>query len=795
MQALSDLISRREDWLVQRIIRYAKEYGYTAYAPTLTGAWRSSVCGLSQSLIKALAEYSEPPQIFAGGNFADDSISAFGIEVARRHRSRGISLRLFLGLMKHYRQAYLDLLELGELAGERLAYYREFINRFYARVELGFCSEWASQSESAMVLAAAEQNRLLANEKNKYLTIFESLKDPVVLLDSAGRIENANHAAAELFGGSAVSGAGYYGSDHLTLLEGELPGLVGRDGEHLLTTTLGERSFDVKSQAMLDVSEKFAGTVLIFNDVSDYKLALEQAEQANRTKSAFLAAVSHEIRTPVNGIVGATTLLRDTPLAGQQQDYVNVLSISSEILAALISDILDYSKIEAGVLEIESIDFTMEALVNDVLALMLPAAAAKGLALTTDIASGLPATFNGDFGKLRQILFNLVGNAVKFTERGMVRLRVERSQLHDPERYLRFSVIDSGIGIPPSCQARIFSAFVQADAAVARKYGGTGLGLAICQRLVSALGGTIGVESNTDCGSVFWFELPLQRAEKVHGCNAVSLDSVLDPLTVLVVDDNEINRLVATGLLERSGHRAVAVTSGSEALQALQATPFDLVLMDLNLPGLSGLETIRLIRANGAFGRVPIAVVSALVTRDDIQSSQSAGADAFLGKPYRPAQLEATIRAVMRQGGGTQADAARLSTVDPLDTVRGLASAADPEVDEGILSGHARELGTAVTDQLISLFVGAARTSLSEAQQAFHQSAMRDVIRAAHRLNSSAATIGLQRLGRLLGEIEMAARNSANDRIAELLEQLQQGLPVTIAALQSTWATIRSGKG
>ena len=426
---------------------------------------------------------------------------------------------------------------------------------------------------------------------------------------------------------------------------------------------------------------------------------------------------------------------------------------------------------------------------------MLPAAAAKGLALTADIAPGLPATFNGDFGKLRQILLNLVGNAVKFTERGMVRLKVERSQLQDPGKFLRFSVIDSGIGIPASSQARIFSAFVQADAAVARKYGGTGLGLAICQQLVSALGGTIGVDSETDCGSVFWFELPLQPADKPRKSEAVSLDIVRDPLSVLVVDDNEINRLVATGLLERAGHRVVAVASGSEALQALEAAPFDLVLMDLNLPGLPGLETIRLIRANETFGGIPIAVVSALVTRDDIQSSRSAGADAFLGKPYRPAQLEATIRAAVRRDGSTKADAALTASAGPAETLRGLASAAEAEVDKGILSGHARELGTTVTDHLISLFVGAARTSLSEAQQAFHQGTMRDVIRVAHRLNSSAATIGLQRLGRLLGEIEVAARNSTNDRIAELLEQLQQGLPVTIAALQSTWATIRSGKG
>lgn len=241
MQQLSDLIARREDWLVNRTIHYAKLHGYTPFTSTLTEAWRTAICGMSAPLIAALAEYSEPPQLTAAADYADDSITAFGIQVARRHRSRGITLGLFLGLMKYYRQSYLDLLDLGELPDADLPRYREFINRFYDRVEIGFCSEWASQNESALVHDVAVQNRALTNEKNKYLTIFESLKDPVVLLDSDGAIDNANHAAAELFGGSAVPGAGYYGSDHLALLDGVLETLVGNDGEHVLETTLGPR--------------------------------------------------------------------------------------------------------------------------------------------------------------------------------------------------------------------------------------------------------------------------------------------------------------------------------------------------------------------------------------------------------------------------------------------------------------------------------------------------------------------------------------------------------------------------
>jgi signal transduction histidine kinase/DNA-binding response OmpR family regulator len=707
MQQLSDLIARREDWLVNRTIHYAKLHGYTPFTSTLTEAWRTAICGMSAPLIAALAEYSEPPQLTAAADYADDSITAFGIQVARRHRSRGITLGLFLGLMKYYRQSYLDLLDLGELPDADLPRYREFINRFYDRVEIGFCSEWASQNESALVHDVAVQNRALTNEKNKYLTIFESLKDPVVLLDSDGAIDNANHAAAELFGGSAVPGAGYYGSDHLALLDGVLETLVGNDGEHVLETTLGPRCFEVKSQPMLDVSEKFAGTVLIFNDVSDYKDALDRAEQANRTKSAFLAAMSHEIRTPINGIIGTATLLRDTALDARQSAYVDLVSTSGEILSSLIADILDYSKIEAGVLEVETVDFDVDALIRDVLTLTVPAAQAKGLDLTAAIDPAVAGKLRGDFGKLRQILLNLVGNAVKFTEQGGVEVRVEVERLLGDEGtestdWLRFAVIDSGVGISESGQTNLFNAFVQADTSVARRFGGTGLGLAICRKLVSALGGEIGMHSRINRGSTFWFRVPLVRSAQESATTIDALTDASRALDVLLVEDNEINRLVATGLLERAGHRVCAAASGRAALAALDRDAFDLVLMDLNMPDIGGLEAIRRVRthANPAVAGVPIVVLSALVTKDDIQASLAAGADAFLGKPYRPERLEAIVAAV---SGRARPDPSRAR--DAHRPEPGTApEQASREVDSTVLASHAKELGVATTSRIVNLF-------------------------------------------------------------------------------------------
>ena len=782
MQQLSDLISQREDWLVDKTIAYAKLYGYTPFTSTLAEAWRASICGLSGPLIKALAHYSEPPQLVAG-EYAEESITAFGIDAARRHRSRGITLGLFLGLMKYYRQSYLDLLELGELPAERVPRYREFVNRFFDRVEIGFCSEWASQNESELVLEAREKNRALTHEKNKYLTIFESLKDPVVLLDKAGQIDNTNRAAAELFGGSAVPGAGYYGANHLPLLEGALATLAGQSGEHLLDTSMGLRCFEVKSQTMLDVSEKFAGTVLIFNDVTDYRHALQLAEQANRTKSAFLASMSHEIRTPINGIVGMTALLCDTSLNDQQRSFVNTIAVSGEILSSLIADILDYSKIEAGVLEVENIDFSVDTLMGDIMTLMVPAASAKGLDLRSHVATELPTRIRGDFNKLRQILLNLVSNAVKFTESGTITVFAETTGL-----WVNFSVRDSGIGISESGQTHLFSAFAQADRSVSRRFGGTGLGLAICRKLVNALGGDIGFDSEVNVGSHFWFKVPLNLSESSQQATLDHPDTSHLFLNILVVEDNEINRLVACGLLEKSGHRVCAVNSGHQALAMLEHHDFDLILMDLNLPGLSGLETIRLIRSHPdtSLASIPVVVVSALVTKDDIHDSLAAGAQAFLGKPYRPERLETTLRAVLRSSGNAESD-----TDPPQTTLDSSVLFAASDAHAGLLEHHAAELGTDMTQQIVNLFVNTVPATLAQARQEAHRGNMLRVIRAAHRIKSSASTIGLRSLASLAEALEAAALAKDKVQVDLLLIELAQKLPTALDNLQACWVQVQ----
>ena len=526
---------------------------------------------------------------------------------------------------------------------------------------------------------------------------------------------------------------------------------------------------------MLDVSEKFAGTVLILSDVTDYKRASQEAEQANRTKSAFLATVSHEIRTPINGIVGMTALLKDTPLNEKQASYVATIATSGEILSSLIADILDYSKIEAGVLELEYIDFSVEALINDVLTLMVPAATAKGLSLVARVEPKLPEMVSGDFNKLRQILLNLVGNAVKFTERGLIELGAEASG-----PWLRFSVNDSGIGISESGRVNLFTAFAQADSSVSRKFGGTGLGLAICHRLVTAMGGEIGLDSKVDQGSCFRFKIPLTPS-KVNGRTSLSFQKPnARSLSCLVVEDDEVNRIVACGLLEKFGHHVSSVISGSLALALLETRSFDLILMDLNLPGLSGLETIRSIRAHKdpSVARVPVVVVSAFVTKDAIQDSLNAGANAFLGKPYRPERLETTIRTVLLP------DISVSDKSGPPVFRQGDDKGIQSDEDEGVMTRLVSELGFELTQKIIDAFIDTAPETLAQAKLGLREGDFQLVLQAAHRMKSSASTIGFGSLADLAASLEAAASDGHKNRVAILMAELERWVPVVSERLK-----------
>jgi len=623
--------------------------------------------------------------------------------------------------------------------------------------------------------------------------ILDTAADGILTFDQQGRIESFNKAAEQLFGfapgeaigrdiGSMIPALAKRMNSKLDADGGDSPAAASRMSRSAST---GLRRDGTEFPLEFSVSRVDVGRAAIFTgivrDISDRLRAEEAlaaaaaAQAANRAKSQFLANMSHEIRTPMNGVLGMAEMLLDTDLTPTQRRFAESVNRSGESLLQIIDDILDFSKIEAGKLELECIEFKLSELTGEILQLLLPGAHKKGLEFVCSVAENVPDTLRGAPSQLRQVLINLVGNAIKFTDRGRVVLRVSRLAVHAGSSaavasaqtapaaglMLNFSVIDTGIGISPPVQQRLFNAFTQADSSTTRRYGGTGLGLAISKELVEKMGGQIGVRSTLGQGAEFWFTVRLDLPQAAFAPEPGADDAVqagdLHGVRVLLAEDNPVNQDVARTMLNSLGCQVYVVDNGVKALAALGHSQFDIVLMDRQMPELDGFDTTAEIRARRLMRpmrpagakepiRLPIIGLTASALKGDRAICIAAGMDDYIAKPFRRDALRRVIeRWVLDQVGGevekeTPADDTQLSSFDRsiLDRMRQNQGAGSSRIVAGIINGYLAD----ATRSIELLFRASERSDPSALAQA------------ARALRAGSDFVGARKLAWMCAELE-----------------------------------------
>ena len=516
-------------------------------------------------------------------------------------------------------------------------------------------------------------------ENNHGLRLFLEKNPSAIYVQIGGRIDFVNAKAMEVFGAAdpdqliGSPSRNLYHPDSWEALQ------VRRANTKAVGTSMPMEEF---RHLRLNGSEFYgesggtpiiwdgqAAVLVVVRDITERRLvarnlqhAKEAAEAANRAKSEFLATMSHEIRTPMNGVLGMAHLLLDSELNDEQLEFVDIIRQSGESLLAVISDILDFTKVEAGELDLKLVAFRPVEIIELVVNLLASQADQKGLSLSTDIGPEIPHIVKGDPVRLQQILINLVGNAIKFTDRGSVMISAMVEELDKHDVRLRFSINDTGLGISSSAQGQIFGRFTQVDSSLARQFGGTGLGLAIAKQLCELMGGEIGVESELGEGSTFWFTVALAISNEVS-TETASVTSIASPGTddrttrgsrILLAEDNPVNQRVAAAILTRAGHLVDTVANGIEAIHAVKTNHYDVILMDIQMPEMDGVAATKAIRAfDGDKSNIPIIAITANAMAGDREEYLEAGMNDYLPKPFKPNDLLSAIDRWMNESSTT----------------------------------------------------------------------------------------------------------------------------------------------